>query len=58
MAAKTEMIRLRISPELKEQLWQAAEKDNRSVSNYIECLILEALGGKRPERNDNETNHI
>ena len=56
--SKTEMIRLRISPELKEQLWQAAEKDNRSVSNYIECLILEALGGKRPERSKNETNHI
>lgn len=41
---KTDLVRLRISPELKEQLRQAAEKDNRSVSNYIECLILEALG--------------
>ena len=44
--AKTEMIRLRVSPELKERLRQAAEKDNRTVSNYIECLILEALGDK------------
>lgn len=55
---KTDLVRLRISPELKEQLRQAAEKDNRTVSNYVECLILEALGKKRPERNDNETNHI
>lgn len=56
---KTDLVRLRISSELKEQLRQAAAAENRSVSNYIECLILEALGGeKRPERNDNETNHI
>lgn len=55
---KTDLVRLRISPELKEQLWQAAAKENRSVSNYIECLILEALGKKRPERTKNETNHI
>lgn len=44
--AKTEIIRLRVSPELKDQLRQAAEKDNRTVSNYIECLIIEALGNK------------
>ena len=56
---KTDLVRLRISPELKEQLRQAAEKDNRTISNYVECLILEALGGdKRPERSKNVTNHI
>lgn len=55
---KTDLVRLRISPELKEQLRQAAVKDNRTISNYVECLILEALGEKRPEREKNETNHI
>lgn len=39
--AKTEMVRLRISPELKEQLWQAAEKENRSISNYSARKILD-----------------
>ena len=47
---KTDLVRLRISPELKERIRQAASAENRSVSNYIECLILEALGDKHPER--------
>lgn len=56
---KTEHINLRISPEFKERLRQAAAAENRSVANYVECLVIEALGGdKRPERSKNETNHI
>lgn len=54
---KTDHINLRISPEFKERLRQAAAAENRSVANYVECLVLEALGEKRPERNDNETDH-
>ena len=55
---KTDHINLRISPECKERLRQAAAAENRSVANYVECLVLEALGEKRPEREKNETNHI
>lgn len=40
---KTETIRLRVTPELKEKLRQAAEAENRTVSNYIENLIKQAL---------------
>lgn len=35
-----------------------AAAENRSVANYVECLVIEALGEKRPERKNNETNHI
>ena len=31
--------------------------ENRSVANYVECLVLEALGEKRLERKNDETNH-
>lgn len=55
---KTDHINLRISPEFKERLRQAAAAENRSVANYVECLVLEALGEKRPERENDETNHI
>ena len=40
---KTETIRLRVTSELKERLRQAAEAENRTVSNYIENLIKQAL---------------
>lgn len=43
---KTDYIQIRISPELKQALADAAKKDNRTMSNYIECLI-------RKELNDN-----
>ncbi len=41
--AKTEVVRLRITPELKAQLQAAAEAENRSVSNFIEHLLKQAL---------------
>ncbi len=43
---KTEVVRLRITPELKEQLQQLAAAENRTVSNYIENLILRELNKK------------
>ena len=46
---KTERIDIRISPELKQQLQQAADAENRTVSNYIVHLIqkdLKERGGK------------
>lgn len=41
--AKTERIYIRLTPELKEQIQAAAEAEGRSVSNYIERLITQAL---------------
>ena len=46
---KTERIDIRISPELKQQLQQAADAENRTVSNYIVNLIqkdIKERGGK------------
>lgn len=41
--AKTERIYIRITPELKAQLQAAAAAENRSITNYIEKLIKEAI---------------
>lgn len=43
---KTERLHLRISPELKEKLQAAAEAENRTVSNYVEKLLKEAVKEK------------
>lgn len=40
---KTDRIQIRISPELKEQLQKLAEAENRTISNYIENLIIREL---------------
>lgn len=45
--AKTERIYIRLTPELKEQLRIAAKAENRSLTNYIENLIKQAL--EKPE---------
>lgn len=41
--SKTERLYIRLTPELKEQIRTAAEAEGRSVSNYIEHLITQAL---------------
>ena len=41
--AKTERLYIRLTPELKEQIQASAEAEGRSVSNYIEHLITQAL---------------
>lgn len=43
---KTDRIQIRISPELKEKLQKLAEAENRTVSNYIENLIIRELNKK------------
>ena len=45
---KTEQVLIRLNPQLRETLFVMAEEDNRSVSNYIETLILREI--KRQER--------
>lgn len=44
--AKTEYLHIRISPEMKEKLQKLADAENRSVSNYIENLIIRELNKK------------
>ena len=41
--AKTERVNLRLTPELKEQLQKAADSENRTLTNYIENLIINEL---------------
>lgn len=41
--AKTERLYVRLTPELKKQLQAAAEAEGRSISNYVEHLITQAL---------------
>jgi len=41
--AKTERIYIRLTSEVKEQLQAAAAAENRTVTNYIENLIKQAL---------------
>lgn len=42
---RTERLTLKIAPTLKEQARAAAEKDGRTLSNWIEQLIIERLKG-------------
>jgi predicted transcriptional regulator len=39
---KTDNLTIRISPELKTMLKDLADADNRTVSNYLEKLIMDA----------------
>lgn len=43
-----------ISAETKEKLTAAARAENRSISNYIECLIEKACHEGTPEANKAE----
>lgn len=41
--AKTERVNLRLTPEMKENLQKAADAENRTLTNYIENIIIKAL---------------
>ena len=43
MMAKTERVNLRLTPEMKEKLQRAADAENRTLTNYIENIIINAL---------------
>lgn len=40
---KTERVNLRLTPEMKEKLQKAADAENRTLTNYIENIIIKAL---------------
>lgn len=44
---KSDILRLRITPELKQQLQAAAAKENRSLTNYVETALKRALTEKK-----------
>ena len=39
MERKTDTLNLRVSPELKELIRLAADKDHRTIGNFIEVLV-------------------
>ena len=41
--AKTERVNLRLTPEMKDKLQKAADAENRTLTNYIENIIIKAL---------------
>lgn len=41
MDRKTKTLNLRVSPELKELVRQAAARDHRTIANFIELLVRE-----------------
>lgn len=45
--SKTDRLNIRISPELKEQLQALADAENRTLSNYVEQLIINAANAKQ-----------
>ena len=43
MPNRSEIVRLRVTPDLKAAIQAAAQAENRSLTNYIENLILRSL---------------
>lgn len=41
--AKTERVNLRLTPEMKDKLQKAANAENRTLTNYIENIIIKVL---------------
>lgn len=48
-AMKTERIAIRLTPEMKAKAEAAARSDSRSLSNWIEKMIREAVSGRTGE---------
>ena len=44
---KTDMLKVRITPELKTKIQAAADADNRTVSGYIINLIIRDIAKKQ-----------
>lgn len=46
MAGKTERLYIRITPDVKARLAEAAASKNRSITNYVEDVLLASLDAK------------
>ena len=53
MTSKTERIAIRVSKATKAKLEESAKKENRSMSNYIENIIIQDL-----EEKEMTINHV
>ena len=49
---KNEFLHIRISEDLKEKLRQAAKADGRTLSNYVEWLVKQAVSDPRTDAGD------
>lgn len=38
--SKSERVNLRLTPEMKEQLQRAADKEHRTLTNFVESLVI------------------
>lgn len=41
--AKTEQLNIRVTPEMKEQLQRAADKEHRTLTNFVESLVIKEI---------------
>lgn len=49
---KTETLNLRVSPEFKRQLMREAERQKRSVTNYLEATLTALWAGRDVDKVD------
>lgn len=52
--SKSERVNLRLTPEMKEQLQRAADKEHRTLTNFIESLVIRESEKMRHERATND----
>ena len=50
MQRKTAVLTVRVTPEFKKALKEAAERERRSQANLLECLVLEYCAINRTSR--------
>lgn len=58
MAQKTETLNLRVSPELKELVRQAAAREHRTVANFIEVVVREYCARRGVGERDEPTSKV
>lgn len=51
---KTERLQIRITPELKRQLQERAKEDGRTLSNYVEQLVMAAVKVNNKEEHNHD----
>lgn len=47
---RTEQLGVRVSPEIKEQIVQAAKEEDRSLSSLVELILREWVGRWQTEK--------
>jgi len=47
---KTERLFIRITPELKTKLQEQAEKEHRTLSNYVESILIKEIEKEKDKK--------